>query len=120
MSDEFASPRRVTDRFAEFVDAALQRHGEGEEIHWESQMAPNDQGGLSLVLIVWLPSGTVGDYLVGSAAFHGPPPALTAGRVDETVRAFLAGLRGERSKALTAAQNGAGSPAAPRSGLILP
>lgn len=112
--------RRITDRFAEYVDAAIQRHGEGEEIFFETQIAPNDQGGVSLVLIVWLPAGVVGEYIVGSVAFHEAPPAVTAARVDENVMRFLAGLRGERSKAIGEAHGTPYSAPQAQSGLILP
>lgn len=112
--------RRVTEIFAEAVEAAIGKHGQGEEIRWDTQLAPNDQGGISLVLVVWLPTGVVGEYLTGSIAFHEPPPAVTAERVDDNVAAFLSGLRAERAKVLTAAQNGHGGPPAGPSGLILP
>lgn len=112
--------RRASDLFAEAVEAAIDRHGEGEEIRWDCSLAPNDQGGISLVLVVWLPSGTVGQHLIGSAAFHTPPPVLFPEEVDATVAAFLRDLRAQRTKDLTVATNGAQGPSAGRSGLILP
>ncbi len=111
--------RRVTDLFTAAVEAALDTHGQGEEIRWDTQLAPNDQGGISIVLVVWLPSGTIGEYLMGSIAFHNPPP-VAVGDVEANLRPFLDGLRAERTRALSVAQNGAQGPATGRSGLILP
>lgn len=120
MSTVATTSRRVTEVFAEHVDAAIQRHGEGEEIFYEVQIAPNDQSGVSLVLVVWLPSGVVGEWIVGSIAFHEAPPSITAGRVDENINRFLAGMRAERSKAIGAATGTPYSAPQAQSGLILP
>jgi hypothetical protein len=111
---------RITEEFGRYVDEALDRHGQGEDLHWEVQLAPNDQGGMSLVLVVWMPAGILGDYLVGSIAFHQPPPKIAQEDVDGAVAPFLTGMRGERHKILTTAQNGSGGPVETLPGLILP
>jgi hypothetical protein len=111
------SNRRVTDRVAPFVEEALDRFGQGEDISWEAVLAPNDQGAMSLVLVFWMPGAVLGSRMVGSAAVQNDPSTITQEATVETVRRFLDEMRTARSTQVSKAASAA--PAAP-SGLIVP
>lgn len=107
--------RRITERIGPWIDAAIERHGQGEEICWETTIGPGPDGAPATMVLLWFPGAVLGTVINGSIGLHAPH-LLTEAEADEVIAGSLERLRAERSRQI-------GSPAANGhrpSGLILP
>ena len=52
--------RRAIDKIGPWVEKALDLHGHGEDIFWDTGIGPDQHGAPSLILVLWMPSGVVG------------------------------------------------------------
>lgn len=108
---------RIGDKIAPWVDEAITRHGQGEQIAWELALLPGPQGQPMPVLMFWVKGALLGSVVNGSIGLHDP---LAIGHDDlvEAVRQFLEQMRQARSEQLQ--QQAPASPHLNGSGLLLP
>lgn len=110
--------RRAADKIAPWVEKALDLHGQGEDICWEAGIAPDQQGSPGLMIVLWMPSGLLGQAI--PMIIHvGNPLHVTEDVLADAVRSSIEATRQERSK-LLAHSNGAGPKPLGPSGLVLP
>lgn len=95
----------LTAKIGPWIDDALHRHGQGENIAWEAALLPTPEGQAAFTVFVWFPGAILGTSLTGSFQV-GDPLNFTSEQVDAVISDFLEQLRQARS-----AQ--AGAPAAP-------
>lgn len=113
----------LTERLTPMLDAAIDTHGHGENIGWESALMSGPQQEPIFLVFLWFPGAVLGTAI--NASFQiGDPVGITAEQVDAIIRDGLEALRQARSQQV--AQQGPQTPAgAPRgsqtpSGLLIP
>lgn len=116
-----AEAQNVTAMITPWVQAALERHGQGEALWWDTQYLATPDSNVVLLIVLWTP-GPVLRTVMNAVRPVQAPSLLTEQSTTEVVRAMLEDLRTARSEALSGPlpdQNGQGVPQGP-SGLILP
>lgn len=122
------SASRIADRITPWMEAAIERHGQGEQVVWEVSMVLAPDGLPVVIVSVWLHSGVVGSALPLVITI-GNPMLLNAEEIDRAVAGALEEIRRRRSAFLAqqqAQQQAAhdaqsnGHHEAPPQGLVLP
>lgn len=112
----------LTTKIGPWVDAALDKHGQNENIAWESMLTPGRDGVAVYTICLWLPGGLLGTILTASFQVNDPLGA-TKEKIDEVIAEILRQLRENRSQQIAEAGNGHHPPEDGHtrpSGLILP
>jgi hypothetical protein len=104
----FVASKQATRKIAPWVDKAIEAHGNGEQVLWESGLVPGQQN-VVLVLLFWLPGLTPDSIIQGSVPIENPI-AITEEQIDDILSRFLFEMKQARSKALADQM--------PKSGLI--
>lgn len=95
---------RIGDLIAPWMDQAIDDHGQGENIRWESAMLSNQQGQPTFAIVVWMPGAILGTVVNGSFVLANPM-TVTAEDIDKLMAQFLHQMREQRSAQLVK-QNG--------------
>lgn len=93
---------RISTRVGPWIDQGFDKHLPGEKVAWEAGLLPTPNG-LQFVVVVWLPSLVMGEFVQGSFALH-DPISLDAGQMDRTLAEFVRQMKEARSKALEEAK----------------
>lgn len=111
----------LTEKIGPWVDAAIDKHGQGENIVWASSLTPDQGRNPTFTITVWFPGGILGSTLLGSFQVNDPLGA-TEEKVSEVMAEFLRQLRENRSRQIAESGNGHRPPEDGHhpSGLILP
>jgi hypothetical protein len=97
--------KRLMTRFEPLIEAAVEKHAQGEEITWEASFGMHPQAGPSIILGVFMPSPIIGDYLTALNVI-GPAPKISDEQIEEAVRGGIESLREARTQALQAPPQG--------------
>lgn len=115
--------RHITGRLAPMLDAAIDKHGQGENIGWETVLMPGPNQEPLMLVFLWFPGAMLGTTLNGSFQISNPV-GITEEQVDAIIRDGLEAFREARTQQM--AQQALQAPAAPSrgsqtaSGLLIP
>lgn len=84
---------RITTKYLEWIDAAVDRHAFGEVVAWDMSLGFTEQGPIMMVVLV-MPSLVLGEQITTVGAL---PLAITEPQLDEGIRGMLGALRERRS-----------------------
>lgn len=111
----------VTEKVGPWINAAIDKHGQGEAIFWEPGLLRGQHDEALYTVFVWFPGAVLGTTLGGSFQITNPV-GVTEEEIDAILTEFLRQFREARSEVLAKqnghAQNGHGEQ--PGSGLIIP
>lgn len=108
---------RISTRLQPWVDAAVEKHAQGDSIVWEFGLGPGPQGQPMVSIVLWLP-GAVMDTAINGIINISNPMQVTEENIDQIIGGTLEQLRAQRSQQLGAVP--AGLNGHRPSGLILP
>lgn len=89
---------RLSTRIEPWIEEAVERHGQGENVGWEMGFTPTPQGP-GYVLVIWLPGPVIGQSMTGQVVVTSPN-LMTAETADTIIHDTLEQLRSARSEAL--------------------
>lgn len=95
---------RLTARIAEWIEAAIEKHGAGETFMWDVALAPSQQG--AAVLIVVMTPGAVLNTVIHTTSVIGSPSSATEADIDGIIPQMIEAVRAERSRALAIGNGG--------------
>ena len=113
----------ITAKIEPWMQAAIDKYGQGESIGWETALMPGQQGEPMFLVFIWFPGAVLGYTLNGS--FHiADVLGVTEAFIDEAMRQGLEALRQARSSQIQQ-QAPTAAPAPARgsqtaSGLLIP
>lgn len=113
---------QITEKVTPWINAAVEEHGQGEDISWEPSLIPGNNGEAVYTIFFWLPGAVLGSVAHGSITI-GNPMGLTQEGINGVVAKFLHDLREARSRDIEARAPQPSAPLPPGmhpSGLILP
>lgn len=84
---------RITAKYLEWVDAAIDRYSFGDNVGWDLSLGFTDQGPVMMVVLV-IPSLVLGEQITTVGAL---PLVLSEPQLDESIRGMLGALRERRS-----------------------
>lgn len=87
-----------------WMDAAIDKHGQGERVVWDCsivpiQNSPHEEPKPTCAVMVWFPGPVLGTVVNGSFLIHNPL-STTEEEIDEVMASFLEQLRQARSQQL--------------------
>jgi hypothetical protein len=100
--------RRLTDRIAPWLDAAIERLTPDDDAVWDVTLTNADQGPI-IVLLVWMKGAVLGT-VVHAAAMFGNPYGLTEDDVDRVLPQLIEALHEQRSSQLAEASPNGSAP----------
>lgn len=114
--------RRLSTVLGEWLEAAFEKHANGERFMWEmtvsgKQMVPGQQPLPVLMVVVWMPSATLGEVQNGSFLLTNPI-GVDEDTIDGIVHEFLDQMLQARSQSLAQQVNGTPVPRPGTPGLI--
>lgn len=109
---------RLTNKVHPWVQTALQKHSEGEDIEYELMAGPHPQWGVVCILFISIPSFVLGEVVGATMPFN--PNGAEQERLTEEIRLFLADMRAQRAEAAQAQIDAAQQQPPLTSGLIVP
>jgi hypothetical protein len=94
-----SNSRRASARLGPWIEEAVERHRDGEDVLWELTTVPTEIGAMAPAIVLWIPAAVLGEVLSGLLM---APDVIyvTAERVDKAVRMLLGQMRAERSRIL--------------------
>lgn len=89
----------VTEKVGYWIDAAIEEHGQGENILWETSMMPGPNQEPMVIVFLWFPGAVLGTTLNGSFPIS-DPLNITKPDMIEMMSEFLRQMREARSQIL--------------------